>query len=119
MDVHTRRAYRWDGVDPDAVRQDAQNLDHLLRMARERNAAAYGSADPSHEAWPRGSGSDLVWRPHFDEGANAHDLSRSEKVFRRGNWLIRSLKALLLLMMAGVACLPFGADVVKIVTAVL
>ena len=117
MNVHARNAYRWDGtqIDPDVVRQNEEHLDRLLRKARARNAA-HGSEGPSLEAWP---GSDFVWRPHLAEGAKTRRDHGTTKTLRRGTWLMRSALGLLLLMMTGVAFLPFGADVVKIVTAVL
>ena len=54
MHVHTRSAYRWDGkkIDPDVVRQNEEQLDRLLRMARARNAAAQSVERSSLEEWP-------------------------------------------------------------------
>ena len=121
MHVHTRSAYRWDGkkIDPDVVRQNEEQLDRLLHQARARNAAR--RVEPLEE-WPSAA-RDVVWRPQMAEGAKTRrgrvttTFPKSEKA--RGAWLVRSVMWVLLLAMAGVACLPFGGDVVRIATAVL
>lgn len=116
MNGDTRNAYRWDGTQIDVARQNEEQLDRLLRKARARNAPSHASEGPSVE---KGSGVDaFMWRPHFDVGANAHGQRRTAKP-RPGTWLMRSVLGLLLLMMTGVAFLPFGAEVAKIVAAVL
>ena len=124
MHVHTRSAYRWDGrkIDPDAAGDNEEQLDRLLRQARARNAAS-SSVDPPSLADYVSASSDFLWHPHSAKGEKIHNrgmptLPSSVKVRKRA-WLTRSVTWLFLLMMAGIACLPFGADVVRIATAVL
>ena len=123
--MQSRSTYRWDGtkIDLDVVRQNEEQLDRLLRKARARNAAAQRVEHSSFEEWPS-AGNDVVWRPHLAEGAKTrHDRGRPRLPHSgaapRWAWLTRSLVWLLLVMMAGVACLPFGADLVRIAAAVL
>ena len=123
--MQARSAYRWDDekIDPDVVRQNEEKLERLLRMARARNAAAHSLERPSFEEWPI-AGSDFVWHLPLAGGTKAPrdrrttTLPKSEMT-PRGTSLTRSVMWMLLLLAAGLASVPFGADVVRIAAAVL
>ena len=123
MHVRTRSAYDRDEIDPEVARHNEEQLDRLLHQARARNAESNSGNLPALEVWAS-TGSDVVWHPRLAEGEptrHGRGVRRlpSSGTVREWAWLTRSVVWLLLLMMAGVACLPLGADVMRIVAAVL
>lgn len=118
MAIHARAQYRWDGrkFPSNGAREDEERLNHLLRVARARNAAARSPDRPALDEWPI-AGDAFVWHPHVAEGQNAsRDRRMIMQAKSRRTRLTRSLAWLLLMVMPGIACALFGPEMVSVVS---